>query len=66
MDAERIKRIREKMGLPQWRFAERIGVRQATVSRLESGVMRPSGPLEKLLAQLEAQVAAQPAGALPQ
>lgn len=64
MDAERIKRLREQKGLPQWRFAELLGVRQATVSRLESGVMTASGPLEKLLLQLEREAQSQPAEAL--
>lgn len=53
MDAERIKRLRERLGLPQWKFAEILGVRQATVSRLESGLMIASGPLAKLLTQLD-------------
>ncbi|MGQ0536805.1 MAG: helicase-related protein [Methanobacteriota archaeon] len=41
--ADRIKRLRGKLGLTQERFAERMGVSFASVNRWENGQTRPSG-----------------------
>jgi transcriptional regulator with XRE-family HTH domain len=46
-----VKALRERLGLSQAQFADRIGVKQATVSRWESGQPVPK-PTMKLLAQM--------------
>ena len=51
----RIERLRNAMNWTQPRMAEYLGVRQATVSRLENG-QAESGPISRLLDQLEAVV----------
>ena len=48
--AERLKRVREKRGLSQTELARRAGVRQGTLSRLESG--ESSEPLMSTAAAL--------------
>lgn len=48
-----IKALRLRLKLNQIQFAERLGVDQATVSRLESG-RAPSKPVLKLLEMLNA------------
>jgi len=37
MIGKRVKELREARGLGQYELAERAGVRQATISRIESG-----------------------------
>lgn len=39
---ERIKSIRSYMGLKQWQFADRIGVKRNTVSTWETNLQEPS------------------------
>lgn len=39
---ERIKTIRAHMGLKQWQFADRLGVKRNTVSTWETDVQEPS------------------------
>jgi transcriptional regulator with XRE-family HTH domain len=51
----RIERLRNAMNWTQPRMAEYLGVRQATVSRLENG-QAESGPISRLLDQLEVSV----------
>jgi transcriptional regulator with XRE-family HTH domain len=49
----RTKRLRESKGWSQPQMAERLGVAQSTVSRLETGELGDSGPVAKLLDLLE-------------
>ena len=44
----RIKSLRAKLGLSQQELAEKLGVNQATVSRIEAG-KTPSRPVARLL-----------------
>lgn len=53
MSADEIKSLRTSMKLSQRAFAERLGIRQATVSRLETGELSASGPVTKVLEQLK-------------
>lgn len=54
MKPEQIKQLRTKLGLTQEDFAIRIGLdTRASVSRLESGVRKPKGPLLELLRLME-------------
>lgn len=53
MKAEKIIKLREKHGATQSQLAEFLGINQASVSRLERGQAKPSGPVERLLRQLE-------------
>lgn len=48
-DAERVRRLRARLGLTQRAFAEELGVRQQTVSEWETGVYRPRGASARLL-----------------
>ena len=57
----RIKRLRLALKWSQARMAEHIGLTQASVSAMENGA-RESGPVSKLLDQLESQVLAAPQG----
>ena len=55
-----IKTLRKKLGdgnkpISQQKLARRLGVNQATVSRLEAG-SKPTGPISILLSQIEAEV----------
>jgi len=50
--SERVKELREKMGLTQEKFAARIGVHKITVSRWECGVITPRGMALKALERL--------------
>lgn len=48
-----VAELRKRLGYKtQAAFAERLGVDQSTVSRLESGEMEATGPLRVLLLQL--------------
>ncbi len=47
-----IKRLRERLGLTQGRFAEQLGVRQATISDWETGRTEPSPMAARLLSAL--------------
>lgn len=55
MTGDQIRQMREDREWSQERLAEYLGVKQATVSRLEKGRWVPSGPVLKLLHQLEGQ-----------
>jgi len=49
-DADRIKRLRSRLGLTQRQFADAVGVAQPTVANWETGDKRPEGP--EVLARL--------------
>jgi transcriptional regulator with XRE-family HTH domain len=49
MSADDIKTLREANKWTQQQLAERLGVDQATVSRIERGEAQPSGPVKLLL-----------------
>ena len=57
--AERIKRLRSKIGLTQQGLADRLGVSFATVNRWENNQTKPSRLYWKQLTQLEASVTEQ-------
>jgi DNA-binding transcriptional regulator YiaG len=48
-DSERVAKLREHLSLTQALFAERLNVRQQTVSEWECGKMTPRGASAKLL-----------------
>ena len=48
-DAERVKALREHLGLTQTRFAEELGILQQTVSQWECGYHYPKGASVKVL-----------------
>ncbi len=48
-DAAKVKALRTFMGMTQQAFAERLGVRQQTVSEWELGLYRPRGATVTLL-----------------
>jgi transcriptional regulator with XRE-family HTH domain len=53
MKPDQIRRLRERLGLTQAQFAERIGLQhKASVSRLESGTRTAKGPLLAALQML--------------
>lgn len=41
----RIRHIRAKLGLSQTKFAQNIGIAQRTLSDIEKGITKPSGPI---------------------
>ena len=43
-DAERIRRLREHLGLTQSQLADELNARQQTISEWERGQYRPRGP----------------------
>jgi DNA-binding transcriptional regulator YiaG len=47
--------VRKNLGLTQAAFAERLGVDQSLVSRLETGKLEPSGPVLIILRQIMAE-----------
>lgn len=49
-----IAALRKRLSLSQTALADRLGVDQATVSRIEAGKRPPSGPLQRLLEQMAA------------
>ena len=55
-NSELIKALRRHMGLTQAEFAERLGVRQATVSEWEKGIHTPSRAMSKYLTIVGEQV----------
>jgi len=48
-DAEKVKSLREYLGLTQARFAEELGILQQTVSQWECGYHYPKGASVKVL-----------------
>jgi putative transcriptional regulator len=42
--AERVKSIRDELNLTQQAFADKLGVKQSTVSGWEQGLRTPNGP----------------------
>nr|WP_047573240.1 helix-turn-helix transcriptional regulator [Methylobacterium sp. ZNC0032] len=59
----RTERLRLAKGWTQPQLAEFLGVRQATISRLENG-QAESGPVSRLLDLLESQIGLPPPAAL--
>jgi DNA-binding XRE family transcriptional regulator len=55
-NSELIKALRRHMGLTQAEFAQRLGVRQATVSEWEKGIHTPSRAMSKYLTIVGEQV----------
>ena len=49
-DAERIKALREHLGMTQQQLAEELGVRQQTISEWEVGMYQPRRSTSKYLA----------------
>ncbi|HXA85769.1 MAG TPA: helix-turn-helix transcriptional regulator [Candidatus Dormibacteraeota bacterium] len=47
-----VKRLRERLNLTQEGLAERLGVHQSTIARIEAGQMVPSKPVQILLEQI--------------
>lgn len=50
-----VRKIRDNLGLSQVQMADRIGISQSTVSRLERGIQEPDGPILKLLEIIRAE-----------
>lgn len=48
-DSERIRRLRQHMGLTQSELANELGTRQQTISEWEVGMYQPRGTSTKLL-----------------
>ena len=48
-NAERVKALREHLGLTQDELAQEMGTRQQTISEWETGVYQPRGLSERLL-----------------
>lgn len=55
-----LKTLRKRLGLSQAEIAERLGVDQATISRIEAGKARPSGPVQILIDMMAANPPAAP------
>ena len=51
-NAERVRSLREHLGLTQQQLAEELNVRQQTVSEWETGQYRPRGASERLLSMV--------------
>lgn len=48
-DGERVRALREHLGLTQQQLAQELNMRQQTVSEWETGQYRPRGASERLL-----------------
>ena len=48
-DAERVRQLRETLGLTQQQLAGELGVRQQTVSEWETGLYSPRGASARML-----------------
>ncbi len=48
-NAERVRSLREHLGITQQQLADELNVRQQTVSEWETGQYRPRGASERLL-----------------
>ena len=53
MTGERVRRLRQKLGLTQERLAQLLGVSWTTVNRWEAGASSPTGMAARLLMLLE-------------
>jgi transcriptional regulator with XRE-family HTH domain len=49
-----VRALRGRLGLTQVALAERLGITQAQLSRIEAGVRKPGGALGKMLAGMVA------------
>lgn len=49
-----LAKLRDRLNLSQAALADRLGVDQATVSRIETGTREPSKPVQRLLEQIAA------------
>lgn len=49
-----LAKLRDRLNLSQAALADRLGVDQATVSRIETGAREPSKPVQRLLEQIAA------------
>lgn len=47
-----LKKIRKRLGATQAEMARRLGITQSYVSRIESGMARPSGAVQLLLGHM--------------
>lgn len=56
MSPSEIQSLRKTLGWSQQRLADELGVKQATVSRIEAGIMAPNPSVQKLLGLVAAQV----------
>ena len=61
-DAERVRVLRERLGLTQQQLADELGVRQQTVSEWETGIYRPRGASARMLRHVADRAAAYDAG----
>jgi DNA-binding transcriptional regulator YiaG len=48
-DADRVRLLRERLGLTQRQLADELGVRQQTVSEWETGMYQPRGASVRML-----------------
>lgn len=48
-DSERVRALRQHLGLTQGRMAEDLGIRQQTISEWETGMYQPRGSSDTLL-----------------
>ena len=48
-DGERVRALREHLGMTQQELAQELNIRQQTVSEWETGQYRPRGASERLL-----------------
>ena len=48
-DAERVKALRDHLGLTQQQLSEELGTRQQTISEWERGIYRPRGVSRTML-----------------
>ena len=48
-DAERVKALRDHLGLTQQQMSEELGTRQQTISEWERGIYRPRGVSRTML-----------------
>lgn len=46
---ERIKQVRKSVGLPQWKFAETINLKQTSIAMLEKG---PRPPTDRIISDI--------------
>lgn len=51
-----LQKLRERLGLSQAEMAEKLGIHQTTVHRIEADGRKPSKPVQKLLEQMATQI----------